>query len=360
MSFLSSENWPLIRKRYEAFWHGEVIDRPLLWVTAPGAAPAPAEAEDHRPAKPEDYFDWMTDPQRVLPRLQRQITRVHCSGDAFPLVFPASTLMPAIQAAFLGGDYRIHNGTGWCHPVLDWKTRKPLIVDPRNIWWQRTQELLRQGAEAFADLAVIGIPDLQGGGQILDLLRGTEALAMDLLECPHEIHQALAEVDQAWLHYWNECNRPLLPRQHGYVDWLGVWSDRPAVTVECDFSCMISPQMFDEFFIPSLRRQTEWVERTIYHLDGPGAVRHLDALLALERLTGIQWVPGAGGTPMLEWLDLLKRIQDAGKLLVIHCLATEVEPLLAELKPQGLFLQTRCATAGEADDLVRKTLSLGR
>jgi hypothetical protein len=30
------------------------------------------------------------------------------------------------------------------------------------------------------------------------------------------------------------------------------------------------------------------VERTIYHLDGPDAIRHLDALLELPALDGIQ------------------------------------------------------------------------
>ena len=36
--------------------------------------------------------------------------------------------------------------------------------------------------------------------------------------------------------------------------------------------------------VPALDQQTRWVERTVYHLDGPGAIRHLDALLSLPEL----------------------------------------------------------------------------
>jgi len=116
---------------------------------------------------------------------------------------------------------------------------------------------------------------------------------------------------------------------------------------------MISAGMFTTSFLPSLLRQTSWVERTIYHLDGAGAIRHLDALLAIEKLTGIQWVPGAGAAPMRTWAPLLKRIQDAGKRLVIACQAEELEELVAALQPRGLCLSTSTRTPEEAEALVR-------
>ena len=38
-------------------------------------------------------------------------------------------------------------------------------------------------------------------------------------------------------------------------------------------------------------------------------------MLGLEKLHGIQWIPGDGAPPPEEWLDLLKRIRKAGKLV---------------------------------------------
>jgi len=57
---------------------------------------------------------------------------------------------------------------------------------------------------------------------------------------------------------------------------------------------------------------------------------------------------------MLVWVPLLKRIQRAGKLVHITVPANEVEPLLQELSPKGLMLDTYCSTEDEARELLRK------
>ena len=59
-------------------------------------------------------------------------------------------------------------------------------------------------------------------------------------------------------------------------------------------------------------------------LDGPDAIRHLDSLLSLPKLSGIQWIPGAGSPSVSEWIPLLKRIQKAGKLQHLICQKGEV------------------------------------
>jgi hypothetical protein len=94
------------------------------------------------------------------------------------------------------------------------------------------------------------------------------------------------------------------------------------------------------------------VDRSIYHLDGPGSLKHLDSLLALPELDGIQWVPGAGSAPMSEWIELLQKIQKAGKKLLIICEKHEVEKIVRELKPEGILIETACGSVKEAEDLV--------
>jgi hypothetical protein len=141
---------------------------------------------------------------------------------------------------------------------------------------------------------------------------------------------------------------------------MGTWSSKPATDLQCDFSIMVSKAMFDEFFLRPLEDQTRMVARTIYHLDGPGAARHLDSLLAMENLSGIQWVPGAGAKPMSEWIDLLQAIQAGGKLLWISCQPSEVEKLLKALKPEGLMLSTHCARPEEIDEVLRMVEKLSR
>jgi hypothetical protein len=82
------------------------------------------------------------------------------------------------------------------------------------------------------------------------------------------------------------------------------------------------------------------VERSFFHLDGPEATRHLDTLLDIPDLDGIQWEPGAGNGSQdrLQWMDKLKKIQLSGKSLWVACRVTEAKTMLSELWPKGLIL----------------------
>lgn len=84
--------------------------------------------------------------------------------------------------------------------------------------------------------------------------------------------------------------------------------------LQCDFAYMISPAMFERFVLPDLEACCAVLDHAFYHLDGRGQIPHLDLLLSLERLRGIQWVPGEGQPPPEEWLPLLQRIRAANKL----------------------------------------------
>ncbi|MBA7657746.1 hypothetical protein ES703_65688 [subsurface metagenome] len=64
-------------------------------------------------------------------------------------------------------------------------------------------------------------------------------------------------------------------------------------------------------------------------------------------------VPGAGAKPTVEWMPLLKRVQDAGKLLLAYCGKGDVEKLLKELKAEGLMVVTSCDSVEDARDLLR-------
>jgi hypothetical protein len=88
-----------------------------------------------------------------------------------------------------------------------------------------------------------------------------------------------------------------------------------------------------------------------YHLDGPGAIKHLDFLLSIPELRLIQWVPGAGAAPFREWIPLLKRIVGAGKRTIVYCAPNEMEAYVSELGPERIIVSTTVASA-EAGDAV--------
>ena len=51
------------------------------------------------------------------------------------------------------------------------------------------------------------------------------------------------------------------------------------------------------------------------HLDGVPQLKHLDSLLEIPELKGVQWVPGAGQPGVSEWPEVYREIRDAGKLI---------------------------------------------
>jgi len=351
MGFFEEDRWTRIRQRYEAWWEGELLGLPLVQVTAPKEL-----QEAHLPPSGEqELFNWFTDPELVLPRLERSVNATYYAGDAFPWVDPVSHRLVAIEAAYLGAPYRISTDTltGWVDPLIeDWAGRPKLAAESGNRWWKATQRLLEEGARRSQGRYILAIPDLQGGGEILALLRGSQELALDLIDHSAEIRPAIEEINLAWRYYFDSCYEIIHRWQPGYVDWLGVWSESPAVTVECDFAGMVSPRMFQSFFLPAIEQQTSWIGRTIFHLDGPQAIPHLDALLALPGLKGIQWVPTPDRPCPMDWIALLRRIQAGGKRVVTACDPDEVLPLLEALQPEGILLTTTCRTPAEADELV--------
>jgi hypothetical protein len=83
----------------------------------------------------------------------------------------------------------------------------------------------------------------------------------------------------------------------------------------------------------------------IFHVDGVGVLRHLDYILSLPQIQAIQWVQGVGDDlPILQWLHVIKKIQAAGKGVVVDLRLNELEPFIAAMQPDGLFL---CLAAGQ-------------
>ena len=119
--------------------------------------------------------------------------------------------------------------------------------------------------------------------------------------------------------------------------------------LQCDFSYMISPAMYRHFVLPDIVAVCEHLDHALYHLDGKAAIRHLDALLEVPRLHGIQWVPGDGAPACHEWLPLLKRIRDAGKLcqLELNINPQGVLEIVRELGGRGFAFRVECSMSAE-------------
>ena len=324
--------WQTIHSAWSAWWAGE-LERALvvLECVEPGIESTPHYASTFLSnfglSKP---IDELLD--QFLPRLEA----THYLGDAFPRFWP--NFGPGITAAFAGASLRAGDDTTWFSPRHAGQISDLHVSwQPDNPWWLRVLEITRLAVERWGGQLSIGFTDLGGNLDVLSHLRGTQRLLTDLVDCPAEIDRLVAETNQLWL----KCYRQLYPLTslgQGITCWGPCWSPTSGYLLQSDFSYMISPRMFERFVLPDLSACCEALDYAFYHLDGKGQLPHLEMLLSLRRLRGIQWVPGDGQPQAEHWLPLLRRILQSGKLCQVYVGAHGALNLLRELGGKGLCL----------------------
>lgn len=346
------EDWEEAKRRFEAWWAGEVIDRVAIQVTAPREGAIRKDV----PPPPSLEARW-TDVDYVLACAEERFRTTHFGGEAFPCFWP--NLGPDVFAAYLGCPLKFAESTTWAAPIInDWEAAASLQFDRNNRWWRLTLQLTEAAVQASRGRYFVGLTDLHGGMDALAALRGQQPLCLDIVDRPHHVERAMAFLTPLWFDIYEALYAIARKALPGCSTWLGVWSPGRMYPVSCDFAALVSPQVFRRFILPDIEAQVNWLDHSMYHLDGPGALPHLDMLLDLPRLNGIQWVPGAGSGSMLKWIPLLRRIQAAGKIIHLSVSPSEVQPLLSELSPRGLMLSTWCPSESQARDLLRRVSAL--
>ena len=119
---------------------------------------------------------------------------------------------------------------------------------------------------------------------------------------------------------------------------------------------MVSKRMFDEVFLPGIVRECRFLDRSIYHLDGPGALRHLDSILEIPELDAMQWVFGAGNEGFHRWVRVYQRVQAAGKGIQVTCDIQEVSQVMETLSPRGLYLSVGGVSSREEGETLLRHL----
>ena len=344
--------------RNEAFWKGELTDYPLMWITAPDPDPRHVLTE---PATEEALW---TDVEYVVRAAHARLSQTYFAGDALPVYTP--WLGPDQFAAWLGADLvlRPRQNTSWGSPfVTNWERHPTLSIDPQNRWWKLYLDLLKACAEFGRDKWITGYPDLHTGLDALCAVRGPDNVMLELLTAPDLMHSHMQQMTRLWKQVVDAATDVLAPYGQGASNWtMGYSAKRFLCIGQNDSTCMISPEMFNEFCLEDNLETCRHADYSLYHLDGPGAVRHLPALLKIKELTAIQWVQGAGQPPPGHWIDLFRQIQEAGKpaqalYLENHALTTpemfaDLEKLLAGLEVEKLFIWSEAPSRAQADRIV--------
>ena len=102
----------------------------------------------------------------------------------------------------------------------------------------------------------------------------------------------------------------------------------------------------------ALEEESSYLDHAVYHYDGPDALVHLRDVLSIPGIRAIQWVPGSGNPPPIEWMDLLKQMQKAGKGLYLGGSPDEIKVCHRNLRPEHVMYDTWVSSPKEAEDLL--------
>jgi hypothetical protein len=216
-----------------------------------------------------------------------------------------------------------------------------------------TKKLLNRGKNEF----IVGLTDFHSGGDHLAALRDPQRLALDILDCPELIKIKLEESAEEYKKVYDVFYRMLRDAEMPITSWTPLIHDGRFYIPSNDFSCMISPESFNDIFLPSIRDECRFFERTIYHLDGPGALIHLDAILDIPELDAVQWVPGAGNQGYERWVNVYRRIQKRGKGVQLRLESPNELPAVFEsLRPEGVWIShiNHVESAEEAEEILNR------
>lgn len=244
-------------------------------------------------------------------------------------------------------------GLSWAVPfVNNWEKVLPFSLQGNNCVWNEILNFLKHFASASEGKFFVSMLDLHSNMDSLAAIRGIDKLCIDLIEQPKVIEKAVRSIRSLYFPVYEGIYEAGNMARRGTIGWAPFYSFGKFATIQCDSICMISPDMARRYVIPAIEEEASYLDHSVYHLDGPGALVHLEDILAILKIDVVQWVPGAGQPSMVEWIDLLKRIQKAGKGLQVNCSTEEVKIFRKELRPKGVLYVVEASSEREAQKII--------
>ena len=305
-------------------------------------APQPYRDLNQRWFDPEwraEYLDWYV---------------AHSSLMADMLPVANTQLGPGSLAAILGGVFEGGEDTIWIHPNPNYSD--DIVFDPNHPNWLLHKELLKACKQKAKGHYYVGMPDLMEGLDVLAAIKGTDKVLLDTVMQPEVLEHQMQQINDIYFRVFDELYDIIREGDEMAFCYFSSWAPGKMSKLQSDISTMISVDDYRRFVQPFIREQCQKIDYTLYHLDGVGAMHHLDALLEIKELNAIQWTPGVGepqgGSP--KWYDLYRKIIAGGKS-IMACWVTldELKPLLDNIGGEGVHIEMDFHNEREVEQALR-------
>lgn len=337
------EDFKEAKERLVAWWDHEIIDRPVISYYCPKRSGSiggylDAIGQDWTIVQNYDDID------SALTGFEKRAKKTFYGGEAIPSYFP--NYGPGIVAAVFGVIPKFDSETIWfsqpTKPEDIIQVLESTKLNQNNEWFERLLRITSEGSKRAAERGYqFSITDIGGVLDILSSFLGPTNIILTMKRQPQIIDTCRQIILEKLLKIYDELYKIIKKNCNGFNTWLNVWCPKSWYPVQCDFIAMLNPKWFKQFVLPDLITQIEHMDYAIHHMDGPYQLPFLDDYLAIDQLTGIQWVPGAGRPPQgsNDWIPIYKKIQKAGKNVIMESLPENIPHLYHELDPKGLYVR---------------------
>ena len=338
-------DWEGTKEKFRNYWDHKNTGRPLMCVIA--RRPEVEKLSDGTPVEggyldqicqgkyyslPEelkwkDMEDKYQNAERIVARY-RYFCETHAFlGESFPNL--NIDFGPGSLASYLGSEIGFKEDTVWFNKCLDsWDGVPKLTFDPDNKWFKKHIQLAKDCRDLAGDDFYVDMSDLMENIDVLASLRGAQDTLFDLLDEPDKVGERIREVTDIYYEYY-DCFYEIIKDEEGGNAYtvFQIWGPGKTVKLQCDFSAMMSPEDFRKYIQPSLRTQSEKADHVLYHLDGPAAIKHMDALMEIDGIDALQWTSGDAGPDgtLPDWDVIYDKAIAAGKSIWVKVYSGEFE-----------------------------------
>jgi hypothetical protein len=361
-------NWQQSQQRFTDWWNHSGLVLGIGEVNPVRLPDHQQHAQVTHPGPPLHWEQRHTDPNWIAQYYRYHLAGYNYPADTLPFAFP--DIGCASLCVYLGVEPEFSEDTIWYSPCIhDPENHPALIFDPQQKWWRNHEAIYRAVVNLAHGDYLVGMPGIGSNVEVLAALRGTQSLMTDLLDRPGWVKQKLDEINTAFFAAFDRLYEIVkLSDGSASGSYFGLWGPGKTSLITLDPIVMFSRRMFDEFVLPPLRQQCAWLEHSMLHVDGQGALRHVDALLEIDDLDALEFTPdpvqtkygmrNPGGGP--EFYDLYRRILKAGKSIqVMDVWPEEVLPLLDAVGSQGVYLLVVSSGQNETEDLLKRVEPYG-
>lgn len=340
-------------RRIEAWYHQEVLDRPPVRFYKHNA--------QHEAGDPLDTSRWASlrdrwnDTDYLLDSFEESIKDKTFKAETFPVFMP--NLGPNVYSAFYGGALGYGEITTWYDPIINTlDDLSPLSGDPfQSASFKKIEEMTRAALARCGHKYWVGYTDFHPGIDCAAAWCGTENLFYSMADEPEKVLPVMELSVRDFHAIFDYFDALLKAAAQPSVTWMNIPCREGKFHIpSSDAASMISNEYFNRFSLPFTRREMKGMARNIYHVDGKGVAQHLDYILSEPDVHAIQWVQGVGADwPIMQWAPLIKRVLAAGKAVLLDVPLEELEPFMAAVPREGVFLclGTR---EGMEDDVLRR------